>query len=143
MARRLKKNTRYRILIGGVISLICVVYFVISILYYSVNVANLNKEKQRLNDSLKELQTKEVELSSEIEKLKDPDYVARYARENYLYSRYGEYIIKIDRDKKKLDNSKSESNPINLSEEVVLIAAGGLSVVIILGTIIKKSRKKK
>ena len=29
------------------------------------------------------------------DKLQDPDYIARYAREKYFYSKDGEYIIKI------------------------------------------------
>ena len=28
-------------------------------------------------------------------KLQDPDYIARYAREKYLYSKDGEFILKI------------------------------------------------
>ena len=31
----------------------------------------------------------------EVEKLKDPDYVARYAREQFLYSKDGEFNIRI------------------------------------------------
>ena len=34
-------------------------------------------------------------LKSEVAKLQDPDYVARYAREKYLYSKSGEIIIRI------------------------------------------------
>lgn len=37
----------------------------------------------------------EESLKSEITKLKDPEYVAKYAREKYLYSKNGELIIKI------------------------------------------------
>jgi cell division protein DivIC len=38
---------------------------------------------------------KEEELKDEINKLKDPEYMARYAREKYLYSKDGELIIRI------------------------------------------------
>ena len=31
----------------------------------------------------------------DVDKLQDPDYIARYAREKYLYSKDGEFIIKI------------------------------------------------
>ena len=43
------------------------------------------------DDLLKE----EESLTSEVTKLHDPDYVARYAREKYMYSLPGEFIIKI------------------------------------------------
>ena len=33
---------------------------------------------------------------SEIQRLQDEEYIARYAREKYLYSKNGELIIKID-----------------------------------------------
>ncbi|NLC48199.1 MAG: septum formation initiator family protein, partial [Tenericutes bacterium] len=40
--------------------------------------------------------TEEETLKSEINKLKDPEYMARYAREKYLYSKNDEIIIKIE-----------------------------------------------
>lgn len=42
-----------------------------------------------------ELLEDESALKSEVVKLQDPDYVARYAREKYLYSKNGEIIIRI------------------------------------------------
>ena len=44
---------------------------------------------------LEELQKEEEELKADVERLQDPDYVARYAREKYLYSKDGEFIIKL------------------------------------------------
>lgn len=35
-------------------------------------------------------------LSSEVTKMQDPKYIARYAKEKYFYSSEGEYIIRID-----------------------------------------------
>jgi len=46
------------------------------------------------------------DLKNEINKLQDKDYVARYARENYLYTKDGEYVIKVDTEEKKEKNSK-------------------------------------
>jgi cell division protein DivIC len=143
MAKKLKKKTRYRILICGIISLACLVYFVFSLIYYSVNVVKLQKEKDNLTTSLKELQNKEKELSSEIVKLKDPDYVARYARENYLYSKDGEYIIKIDRSKEENTNTSDNSKKKDITSELILLGAGSGAILIILGTIIHKKKKTK
>ena len=40
----------------------------------------------------------------EVSKLKDPDYIARYAREKYMYSKNGEIILRmIDPEKDKKD----------------------------------------
>lgn len=52
-------------------------------------IVSLNKEYTDLMDNEKSLQ-------SEVAKLKDPDYVARYAKEKYLYSSDGETIIRMD-----------------------------------------------
>ena len=52
-------------------------------------------EKKKCSEELTELKDKEEELKSTVTKLQDPDYVARYAREKYLYSKEGEIIIRI------------------------------------------------
>ncbi len=38
----------------------------------------------------------EKSLKSDVTKLSDPEYVARYAKEKYLFSSEGEYIIRMD-----------------------------------------------
>ncbi len=53
------------------------------------------KEARQLKEKYDELLEKETALKSEVTKLQDPDYVARYAREKYLYSKNGEIIIRI------------------------------------------------
>lgn len=59
----------------------------------------IKEEKQSLSDKLVGLQNEEDELNSDIKKLEDPEYVARYAREKYMYSKDGELIIRIPDDK--------------------------------------------
>ena len=54
-----------------------------------------SKEKKEFEKELTELKDKEEELKATVTKLQDPDYVARYAREKYLYSKDGEIIIRI------------------------------------------------
>ena len=41
------------------------------------------------------LKEKEAELKVDVERLEDPDYVARYAREKYMYSKEGEIILRL------------------------------------------------
>ncbi len=48
-----------------------------------------------LSEEYNEMVDKQKSLESEVTKLQDPDYVARYAREKYLYSKDGELIIRI------------------------------------------------
>lgn len=54
-----------------------------------------SKEKREFQEELSVLKEKEDELKGQVNKLQDPDYIARYAREKYLYSKDGEIIIRI------------------------------------------------
>ncbi len=53
------------------------------------------QEEKFLKEEIVRLQREENHLRSEVQKLQDPDYIARYAREKYLYSRDGEFTIRI------------------------------------------------
>ena len=55
-----------------------------------------NKRKiTELSENYTSLLEKEESLNSEVNKLQDADYVARYAREKYMYSLPDEVIIRI------------------------------------------------
>jgi len=53
------------------------------------------QEKRSLEEKYASLIEEEKVLEKEVNKLQDPEYIAKYAREKYLYSADGEYIIKI------------------------------------------------
>ena len=53
------------------------------------------KEKKDLETKYSKLLSDKEVLETDVKKLQDPDYVAKYAREKYLYSKDGELIIKI------------------------------------------------
>jgi cell division protein DivIC len=60
------------------------------------------KEVKLLQEQYEQLLTNESDLESNLAKLKDPEYVAQYAREKYFYSRDGEIIIDmVDKDENK------------------------------------------
>lgn len=56
----------------------------------------MQKEIEELKITYNESLEEEENLKEEIEKLKDPEYMARYTREKYLYSKDNEIIIKIE-----------------------------------------------
>ena len=95
MTKKKKKNVRVRLLLfflvfGSIIGSLSYSFF------SNVNkIVSIKKEKQVLNDRIAELTDEEKVLNSDIKKLEDPEYVARYAREKYLYSKDGELIIRI------------------------------------------------
>ena len=93
--KRIKRKRMRRIFL---VTLIClavnsyVIYYVGSILN---NVYDMQKQTKQLNKKLEELKEEEDILKSEVKKLKDPVYVAKYAREKFFYSGDNEYIIRM------------------------------------------------
>lgn len=55
----------------------------------------LNDEMEKLNEENRLLVLEEERLEADIKRLKDPEYIARYVREKYLYSKDGEIILRI------------------------------------------------
>ena len=55
----------------------------------------LNNDKNDLVKQNQELLEKEESIQVDINRLSDPSYVARYAREKYFYSKEGEIILRI------------------------------------------------
>ena len=51
------------------------------------------KEQERLESVYTSLLNDEANLEDDVKKLQDPEYVAKYAREKYLYTKEGEYVI--------------------------------------------------
>ena len=62
---------------------------------YWGKIIDKQQEKHELEKKYANLVDEEELLEKEVNKLQDPEYIAKYAREKYLYSKDGEYIIKI------------------------------------------------
>lgn len=90
-----KKKIKRKILFLTIIFLAVGSILVKSIFETSIQIYNKQKEKKEFLTMLENLKEKEEELNSVVTKLSNPDYVARYAREKYLYSKDGEIIIRI------------------------------------------------
>ena len=66
-------------------------------LYSNVmNIKEMKIEKKNLQDKIVELASEKEILENDILKLKDPDYIAKYVREHYYYSKDGELILRMD-----------------------------------------------
>ena len=138
MARVITKASKRRLSLFGTISVVIIIYFIFSLLYNVYTLYDLSKEKKELQNYYIELQEKTNDLKSEIEKLNDDKYLADYAREHYLYSKNGEYIIQID----KLNETESMIDDISsdINKNYLMI---GLSFIVFMMFvyIIKKSKK--
>ena len=96
MARKVKtkKKSKRLFLMGSICIIICI--FTLTTILSSVKqIIEKYSEAKELETTLADLEEKESELNNEITKLEDPDYLARYAREHYFYSKKDEYIIRI------------------------------------------------
>ena len=79
----------------GLSSVIVIVATTFTIGKYWIEIYDKYQEKKQLEEELVSLKNKEKQLKVDANKLQDPDYIARYAREKYLYSKDGEFILKI------------------------------------------------
>ncbi len=95
MAKESKIKKKRRFLFLGLGSVIVIVAMTFTIGKYWVEIFEKYQEKQTLEKKLVSLKEEEERLRVDADKLQDPDYIARYAREKYFYSKDGEYIIKI------------------------------------------------
>lgn len=78
----------YAVILVGIVSLLSLSCFNTWQMIYKNK-----KEKLELETKYASLVEKEDNLSSEVVKLQDPEYVAKFAREKYLYTKEDELII--------------------------------------------------
>ena len=103
-----KDNTLYMLLI--VTCAVLMVALVGTVFKDYSRVVQNRRETTELENKYQELLEEETSLNSEVVKLQDPSYVARYAREKYLYSKDGETILRIiDVQKDKSSYSQEEA----------------------------------
>lgn len=99
--KRKSKKVKIRIFFIFVIFSAIIGYLSYCFLSNVDKILSIKREKNHLEEKLVNLKEEEDTLNSDIKKLKDPDYVARYAREKYMYSKDGELIIRIPDDEDK------------------------------------------
>ena len=137
--RRISKASKRRLTFFGTISLIAILYFGFSLIYNAYLIIDLTNEKKNLESLYVDLQEESKQLKIDIEKLNDDTYLANYAREHYLYSKDGEYIIQFDQEEFEEDlNSEINKNYIILGLSLLMI----LIFIYILTKGNKKKRKK-
>ena len=133
--KKVSKKSKRRLLVFGTMSIVSVLYFFYVIVSYSAKLIKLEYEKKEINEQLIVLREEEDKLKTEIDMLQDPEYIARYARENYLYSKDGEYIIKLQDNS---DEDKSEELP---NYNKIFVGGSAISVGVLF-LVILRIRKK-
>lgn len=95
MKKRITKKTKRRLTFLSGIILLLVGVIISSVFKDMCQVLKNKNELAILTDKYNTLLHEEESLQSEIKKLQDSEYVARYAREKFLYSLPNEVIIKL------------------------------------------------
>ena len=135
--RKISKSSKRRLIILVPIVVFLVGYAAFTLVTTVLEMYNLNKEETNLKTNLNDLKGEAEDLKTEIDKLQDKDYIARYARENYLYTKDGEYVIKVDDEKKKEKNDN-----FNINTNYIFYGSGILIGLIVI-YIFCRHRKKK
>ena len=100
MARRKVKKKARRLATFGLISIALIIFIIFTVGGVFFDIVDKYKEKKELENKLIALEEKKKELENDVKKLEDPEYLARYAREKYFYSKDGELILRIPEDDK-------------------------------------------
>lgn len=99
MTKKRRKTSKYKIrfffafiVFGGITA----------VLGYNLfsNIIAINRmkvEKKELKEKVVSLEEEKKVLESDIKKLEDSDYIAKYVREKYFYSKDGELILRMDK----------------------------------------------
>lgn len=114
-------------------------YFLISFSFYMYKIYSLKKEEKVLIEQLEKLKDEEDNLQTDIEKFQNPDYLARYARENYHYSKEGELVIQT---KKQEEEEEKEEKGEEKTSYTVLFIGLFCFCLIILYLFLHKSKKR-
>ncbi len=93
--KRLRRKRVKRIILVTLICLGINSYVLYSVGTILSDVYDMKNENKKLSVKLNEMKEEEEVLKSEVNKLKDPIYIAKYAREKFLYSGDNEYIIRM------------------------------------------------
>ena len=143
--KRISKTSKRRLVLFGTLSVLIIGYFIFSLVYSAYKIYNLKYEEQRLTKKLEELNKEEKTLTTDIEKLQDPEYLAKYAREAFSYSKKDEIIIQ----KYKEDKKEVEEKPnFTINDKYIILSCVIVFIIILLYIFVKahnhrKEKKKK
>ena len=135
--KKISKGVKHRLSILFPLTIFILIGCLGTIITYAYKIHSLKQQEASLRKELETLIEEEELLNDEIIKLKDPDYIAKYARENYFYTKKGEYVIKINEQEKEKEDIIEESN----NKAYYILGIGGFLLIVLI--FIFKNKKKK
>ena len=115
------------------IVLFCLLLLIYKIGYYTYKIVTLDNNLEELTLVLDNLKKEENNLKVEIIKLQDDDYLARYAREKYKYTKDNELVLSIK------NNNEIEEVNKDITKYIVIIVS--LSIIVTFSIFIILIRK--
>lgn len=94
--KRKRKRLKIRFLISFIVFGGITIILGYNLLCNVSTIINMNEEKKELKNKIFDLEKEKEVLESDILKLEEPDYIAKYVREKYYYSKDGEVILRMD-----------------------------------------------
>ena len=108
MKKKKKNSNKYRYLVPIFSCVILIIALIGTVINDWMQVVKNRNEIKEIKLKYNELLEEEESLNVEVAKLKDPDYISRYAREKFMYSKPGEIILRIIDPTENNDEEKKE-----------------------------------
>ena len=94
--KKISNKEKFRVIFLTLGCIITSVVFVSTLVSLDLQIKKTKDEIKELTVSYSDKLEEEENLKEEITRLQDPEYMAKYAREKYLYSKDNEIILKIE-----------------------------------------------
>jgi len=94
--KKISNKAKFRVIFLTLGCIITSVVFVSTLVSLDLQIKKTKDEIKELTVSYSNKLEEEENLKEEITRLQDPEYMAKYAREKYLYSKDNEIILKIE-----------------------------------------------
>ena len=94
LTKKVSKQGKRRLTLFVLIFMAIVTFMCVNIFPDWLKIMENNKELSLLELNYQDLLDNENALRAEVQKLQNPEYVERYAREKFLYTKDGELIIR-------------------------------------------------
>lgn len=139
MARKTTAQVKRRLVLTVPITLAIILATTFTSVLELKKIRSYEKEKKVLTLELEKLKEDAESLNLEINRLNSPEYIARYAREKFLYTKDGEKLIIVDEltKEQQIEESNKEIDYLTY----ILIGVGSLLFITIVYIIVKKSKK--
>lgn len=99
MTKKRKKTSRHKVRFFFAFIIFSTITAILGYNLFSniVTINEMKAEKKVLKDKIAALQEEKKGLETDIKRLEDSDYIAKYVREKYFYSKDGELILRMDK----------------------------------------------